>query len=89
MNGGRCAGENCSKQPRFSFPGEKGKFCSKHREEGMVDVLYTVSDSGKNMSADCPYRGTVRGKSEFYIFEVQLKVAVVWAIGSDGNMEQY
>lgn len=25
------------------MPGEKGKYCSKHREEGMVDVLYTVS----------------------------------------------
>lgn len=24
------------------MPGEKGKYCSKHREEGMVDVLYTV-----------------------------------------------
>lgn len=44
VNGGRCAGPNCSKQPRFSFPGEKGKYCSKHREDGMVDVLYTVSD---------------------------------------------
>lgn len=44
VNGGRCAGPDCTKQPRFSLPGEKGKFCSKHRGEGMVDVLYTVSD---------------------------------------------
>lgn len=43
VNGGRCAGPDCSKQPRFSLPGEKGKYCSKHRGEGMVDVLYTVS----------------------------------------------
>lgn len=43
VNGGRCAGPDCSKQPRFALPGNKGKFCSKHREEGMVDVLYTVS----------------------------------------------
>lgn len=42
VNGGRCAGPDCSKQPRFSLPGQKGKYCSKHREEGMVDVLYTV-----------------------------------------------
>eukprot|EP00903_Cladosiphon_okamuranus_P005352 g5347.t1 len=41
VNGGRCAGPDCSKQPRFSMPGEKGKYCSKHREPGMVDVLYT------------------------------------------------
>lgn len=45
VNGGRCAGPDCSKQPRFSLPGEKGKYCSKHREEGMVDVLYTVGNS--------------------------------------------
>lgn len=47
VNGGRCAGPDCSKQPRFSMPGEKGKYCSKHREPGMVDVLYTVSITEK------------------------------------------
>lgn len=48
VNGGRCAGPDCSKQPRFSMPGEKGKYCSKHREDGMVDVLYTVSIAQKS-----------------------------------------
>lgn len=48
VNGGRCAGPDCSKQPRFSLPGEKGKYCSKHREEGMVDVLYTVRMGKRN-----------------------------------------
>lgn len=50
VNGGRCAGPDCSKQPRFSMPGEKGKYCSKHREPGMVDVLYTVS-----IAPNCPH----------------------------------
>lgn len=52
VNGGRCAGPDCSKQPRFSLPGEKGKYCSKHRGEGMVDVLYTVSKSERANSND-------------------------------------
>lgn len=33
------------------MPGEKGKYCSKHREEGMVDVLYTVSLQDKSRVA--------------------------------------
>lgn len=47
MNGGKCAGPDCLKQPRFAFPGNKGQFCSKHKHPDMVDVLYTVSLSRK------------------------------------------
>ncbi|CAM9348494.1 unnamed protein product [Ascophyllum nodosum] len=63
VNGGRCAGPDCSKQPRFSLPGQKGKYCSKHREEGMVDVLYTPC-----AAAGCkkhPHFGFIEGGPRF------------------------
>jgi hypothetical protein len=34
-----CEREECGKRPNFNFVGlKKGRFCSKHKEEGMVNV---------------------------------------------------
>ena len=34
-----CQEKNCKLTPAFNFEGElKGKFCSKHKEEGMIDI---------------------------------------------------
>ena len=33
----RC--EKCAKIPSFNMEGEKARFCSDHKEDGMVDVV--------------------------------------------------
>lgn len=34
----KCQGSGCTRQSTFANEGERAKFCSSHREEGMVDV---------------------------------------------------
>eukprot|EP00752_Nemacystus_decipiens_P003145 g2912.t1 len=34
----RCEHSGCSKWPLYAFEGEKAKYCSQHKDEGMVDV---------------------------------------------------
>jgi hypothetical protein len=35
-----CDAEGCEKRPNFNFSGiKKGRFCSTHKEEGMVNVV--------------------------------------------------
>lgn len=37
----RCGQQNCTKKPSFAVDGSsKAHFCSEHKEEGMVDVVY-------------------------------------------------
>lgn len=37
----QCAKDDCNKRPGFNFTGEKrGKFCSAHKETGMIDVVH-------------------------------------------------
>jgi hypothetical protein len=41
LTSSKCQHEGCKLQPVFNFEGEtKGKFCSTHKEEGMVDVKH-------------------------------------------------
>ena len=36
----RCEHPGCPKGPSFNYPGEtSGRYCSKHKEDGMVDVV--------------------------------------------------
>jgi hypothetical protein len=39
----RCEHEGCIKKPVYNIPSiKKGRFCTEHREEGMIDVLSSV-----------------------------------------------
>lgn len=35
-----CESENCNKNPSFNKPGLKARFCSSHKEDGMIDVCH-------------------------------------------------
>ena len=36
-----CKHNGCTKRPNFNHPGEtRGKYCSEHKREGMVDVVH-------------------------------------------------
>jgi EsV-1-7 cysteine-rich motif len=38
----RCEAAACGKAPMYAYEGEKARFCSAHREPGMIDVSSSV-----------------------------------------------
>lgn len=59
-----CAMEGCKVSARFNMPGEgKGKYCSKHKEPGMVDIVHPhCKVEGCNTLASFNISGHSRGE---------------------------
>ena len=59
-----CATEDCKTSARFNHLGEqKGKFCSRHKEPGMVDIVHPhCKIEGGNTLASFYMQGESRGE---------------------------